>query len=85
MGKFYIRFAIGIGQYPVLIVGILAKFHIYTALQWCRNRSGCSGYTFQLCINIHSPCFKVLQLSSLLNATLPENNKEVEFGMYETW
>lgn len=32
MGKFYIRFAIGIGQYPVLVVKILGKFHIDAAL-----------------------------------------------------
>jgi len=46
-------------------------------LQWRRNRSSCSGfgcYTFQPYINIHSPYFKVLLLSSLLDATSLGNN-----------
>jgi len=63
-------------------------YHLYTAVEWRRNCSGCSGfgrYTFQPYINIHSPYFNtfIAEQSPQCNATL-ENDEEVVFGMHET-
>ena len=53
--------------------------------RWRRNCSGFGRYTFQPYINIHSPYFTVLWLSSLLDAISLENDNEVVFGMHEIW